>query len=78
MSMRVHAQELPWAGSDEGGFQWCLSDPIKMVRWLAGRCDHLAKALFSMASNTCHIILYLDEIVPGNMLAPDNKRAARS
>lgn len=76
-----HAQELAWAdGTDEEGesFKWYLADPVKIVQWLANGNKEFKQKLMTIAASVCHVILYLDEITPGNILSPDNKRTTRS
>ena len=68
-------QKLPRDAED---FEWDLGDCVKIVGWLAESApvfaSVLADAVKASGSGVLSTIVYLDEITPGNILAPDNKR----
>ena len=69
-------QELPTKAAGEP-FEWFLADPIKLLKFLTENCVVLLRFLMMLIvehAGPLRIILYLDEIVPGNVLTPDNKR----
>lgn len=55
-----------------------MLDPCRTIDWLLRSSPKLAKLLAAeldkSTDNVLHIAVYLDEIVPGNPLAPDNQR----
>lgn len=68
--------ELPLEGG--GVFGWSICRPDKLLRHLALESSEFASALAEAAQkagpNPLRSIWYLDEVVPGNILRPDNAR----
>lgn len=68
--------ELPMA--DGTRFKWVVCRPDLLVKHFAETCapfrSALASAVERVGAEALGTIWYLDEVVPGNLLRPDNKR----
>lgn len=64
--------------TEGGAFEWHLCRPDLLIKYFAEECaafkEALAKAAATAGSRPLGAIIYLDEVVPGNVLRPDNHR----
>ena len=70
---------LPLAGG--GDFAWPVSNLPKLVQQYSVQCPGFLRVLAESLKrhpagprHPWHLVLYLDEVVPGNVLSPDNAR----
>ena len=59
-------------------FVWHVADPVKTLRWLGENCPKWVALVRSCLrdDHALRIILYLDEITPGNPFNLDHRRSA--
>lgn len=62
-------------------FQWSVMHTGKLIRMFARDCSYFASAISTAlrrSGGKLNLILYQDEITPGNVLRPDNKKKSNS
>ena len=71
-------EELQLVKGSKKSSTWALADPAKLVSWTVDRAPHFGEFLLRLwdanGRGAFSIILYLDEITPGNIVRPDNDR----
>lgn len=70
-----HTLMVPKAGG--GHFEWPISRADTLLQYFCDECPRFRDEVGEVLARGQHslgAILYLDEVVPGNLLRPDNKR----
>ena len=71
-----HGKTVELLLQDSTTFQWPVCSPLEILETMCARVpshEALVKSAVSIGEDVC-ILLYTDELVPGNVLAPDPRR----